>query len=135
MKYNCQNLILRCISFILILIIFGIGYFVGEIICLRYMGTMNPIKGITKEKADDLFMGLFFACLTAEIIFERIKDYFDQLEMNLRKNEGKITISNIKPKYSKVLFKYQYIKYILRCIECSCLGIQMGLIDYRFFHK
>ena len=96
---------------------------------------MNPIKGITKEKADDLFMGLFFSCLTAEIIFERIKDYFDQLEMNLRKNKGKMTISNIKPKYNKVLFKYQYIKYILRYIECSCLGIQMGLIDYRFFHK
>ena len=100
---------------------------------------MNPIKGITKEKANDLFMGLFFSCLTAEIIFERIKDYFDQLEMNLRKNlrknNGKMTISNIKPKYNKVLFKYQYIKYILRCIECSCFGIQMGLIAYRFFHK
>lgn len=130
MKYNCQNLILRCISFILILIIFGIGYFVGEIICLRYIGTMNPIKGITKEKADDLFIGLFFACLTAEIIFERIKDYFDQLEMNLRKNKGKMTIPHIKLKYNRVLYKYQLIKYILRCIECLCFGIQMGLIAY-----
>lgn len=136
MKYNCQNLILQCISFILILVIFGIGYFIGEIICLRYIGTMNPIKGITKEKADNLFIGCVFVCLTAEVVLERIKDYFSYLDMNLHKDKEKMTISHIKPKYNKVLFnKYQYIKYILQCIECSCFGIQMGLIAYRFFLK